>query len=305
MRYGEPTGLLTVSSVTANMRIQGNVGAQFGVGTESNYQGNLVPLSAGAAYEENPTISYTPVQGEAYLRQILSPLPLDLTLLVLGASGNSPQAMTLLVKSINGIQNPLFLNDPSIADDDRFERVAELLAALGRRGNLIWTQEPKEDARITLVLRGTGEKYAQTVGELHTLLGLERPNLDGDVTLPVHLGIVEPGTPAIELQTRSMYDLLMIAAATVDVPPEDLEAGLTRKLPPMGRVGQSMRIRSSRQTPERAMAAVRHHGWWFSIDAADAESKETFRTIKALMTVRMADTVDKQASPVLTLGVSR
>ncbi len=213
--------------------------------------------------------------------------------------------MTLLVRSINGIQSPLFLDDPSIADDDRFERVAELLAALDRRGNLIWTQEPGKDPPITLVLRGTGEEYPQTVGELHTLLGLERPNLDGDVTLPVYLGIVKPGTRAIELQTRSTYDLLMIAAATVDVPPEDLEAGLTRKLPPLGRVGQSMRIRCSRHAPERAVTAVRHHGWWFSIDAADAESKETFRTIEAIMTVRMADTVDKQASPVLTLGVSR
>lgn len=60
MRHGLPAvlpGLLAVASVTANVRIQANVGAQFGVGPESNYSGNLVPLRAGALYEENPTIS--------------------------------------------------------------------------------------------------------------------------------------------------------------------------------------------------------------------------------------------------------
>ena len=61
MRYQEPSSLLAVASITANVRIQATVGAQVGVGPESSFSGNLVPLSAGALYEENPTISYTPV----------------------------------------------------------------------------------------------------------------------------------------------------------------------------------------------------------------------------------------------------
>jgi hypothetical protein len=35
------------------------------------------------AYEENPTISYAPVQGEKYLRQIMSPVSLDILILSL------------------------------------------------------------------------------------------------------------------------------------------------------------------------------------------------------------------------------
>jgi hypothetical protein len=111
MRYGESAGLLAVSSVTANLQIQANAGAEFGLGPDTNYQGNLVPLSAGFAYEENPTISYAPVQGEKYLRQILSPLPLDLTLLLLHALCDSPQ--TLLLRTVDGVRNPDFLAEPS------------------------------------------------------------------------------------------------------------------------------------------------------------------------------------------------
>jgi hypothetical protein len=34
-----------------------------------------VPFSAGAIYEENPTISYIPVEGEKYATQLFSPMP--------------------------------------------------------------------------------------------------------------------------------------------------------------------------------------------------------------------------------------
>src|SRR5262245_37963515 len=51
-RYGEPSGLLSVASVTANLRVTATTNAQFGIGPSANYQGNLVPLSAGLAYEE-------------------------------------------------------------------------------------------------------------------------------------------------------------------------------------------------------------------------------------------------------------
>src|SRR5215470_7864523 len=83
-RYGEPSGLLSVASVTANLRAAATTNAQFGIGPSSNYQGNIVPLSAGLAYEENPTIAYTPVQGERYAKAILSPIGLDVLVLLAG-----------------------------------------------------------------------------------------------------------------------------------------------------------------------------------------------------------------------------
>src|SRR5512136_1209895 len=54
-RYGEPAGLLSVASVTANLRAAETTNAQFGIGPSSNYSGNIVPLSVGVAFEDNPT----------------------------------------------------------------------------------------------------------------------------------------------------------------------------------------------------------------------------------------------------------
>ena len=74
-RYGETSSLLAVSGVAANVRFNTSAGVEAGFGPKSNYDGNLVPFTGGLAYEENPTITYAPVQGETYLRQVLTPIP--------------------------------------------------------------------------------------------------------------------------------------------------------------------------------------------------------------------------------------
>jgi hypothetical protein len=307
MRYGEPTGLLAVSSITANMKVRANAGAEFGIGTESNYQGNLVPLAAGFAYEENPTISYTPVQGERYMRQLLAPVPLDLTVLLLGALRDSPQAMTLLVRSINGMRNPDFLWDPSVEADPRFARLVELLVEMARRGRLTWGQQSGSDSSFALAITGGADALDPKLAELFGLLGFAPPeDLGGVITLPVELGIGQPGQPAIRLETRSLFDLFQIAAASVEVPEEQLESGAAQRLPPPGPVGRIIQIRRSKGRPDGAVVKVRHHGWWYFIGGTDGASKLTFRMVESLISVRIADTVDHlKATPVLTVPVSR
>ena len=79
--YGETSSLLAVSGVAANVRFSTRAGVQAGFGSGDNYEGNLVPFSGGLVYEENPTITYVPVQGEEYFRQLLSPVSLDILIL--------------------------------------------------------------------------------------------------------------------------------------------------------------------------------------------------------------------------------
>ncbi|HBE92527.1 MAG TPA: hypothetical protein DDW55_08355 [Gammaproteobacteria bacterium] len=64
-RYAEESHLLAVASVTANVRVRTGAAVEVGVGNNENFAGNLVPFSATAVYEENPTISYVPVGGHS------------------------------------------------------------------------------------------------------------------------------------------------------------------------------------------------------------------------------------------------
>lgn len=308
MRYQEPAGLLAVASVTANVRVQTSVSADFGYGPEDYFSGNLVPLSAGALFEDNPTISYTPVQGQEFLRQALSPLPLDLTVLLLNALGSSPDVMTLLIKEINGLQNPDFLSADSPRADPRFREVVELITVLHQRGLLLWIERAGDPPSFALVVRsGDDGESGGHLGRLRELLGLEMP-VDADelTTFRVVLGISDRSQDAIIIRTRALFELFQIAAASVDIPDEHVDSGLAAPLPPAGPASERIRIHRSSGRPDGALVAVKHHGWWYRIDSADARSKATFRLLEALMTARMADaTIRNSGVPVLTVPVSR
>jgi hypothetical protein len=122
-RYGEPSGLISVSSVTANLRTTATANSQIGVGPTANYQGNLVPLSLGLAYEENPTIDYTPVQGERYAKSLLSPIGLDMLVLLLSMERAPHRLIPILVKQVNGLQNPMYgSHKPALSSRSRSPR---------------------------------------------------------------------------------------------------------------------------------------------------------------------------------------
>ena len=107
-RYEESGSLLAVASITANVSITTSAGLQLGLGDKANYSGNLVPFSTGAVYEENPTISYTPVVGAEYARQVFSPVSIAVLSQLTGTLANPAGIYSALVSSVNGIRNPDF-----------------------------------------------------------------------------------------------------------------------------------------------------------------------------------------------------
>src|SRR4029453_6078709 len=88
LRYSDPVGLLMVSSVTAGLKFNAEAKGQAGFGPRADYAGNLVPFSAGGVYEDGPPISYTPVGGQAFLREWLAPVSLETLALVLQSAAH-------------------------------------------------------------------------------------------------------------------------------------------------------------------------------------------------------------------------
>src|SRR5689334_21877742 len=104
LRYSDPIGLLAVSSVTAGLKLTAETKTEAGIGPRANYAGNLVPFSAGITYEDSPTISYAPVDAQAFLREWLTPVTMETLAKVLQAGLDS--ALTaLLVERMNGLRS--------------------------------------------------------------------------------------------------------------------------------------------------------------------------------------------------------
>jgi hypothetical protein len=302
-RYGESFSLLAVSGVAANVRFSTNAGVQAGIGPDDSFAGNLVPFSAGLAYEENPTISYAPVQGEKYLRQLMSPVPLDILVLFVRSGTYSATYLNLIANRINNLRNPDFMD---AEPDPQFQRFLELNLELHQAGILQWVSDSKKDVGYAIWITSYAPAYSEKVREYLHLLGLTMPTDESkDIVLPIFFAVEGRESSGVAISTRSTFDLIQIMRAAVEVPQEHVGAGVTIAYPSAGSAGKNIRIHASKDKPKNVVVAVRHRGYWFYIDDADRHTKLFYLTLRALWSVSIAAAADQRDRPVLTIPISR
>jgi len=265
-RYGETSTLLAVSGVAANVRFSTNAAVNAGFGPDVNYTGNLVPFSGGLAYEENPTITYAPVHGEQYFRQLMSPIPLTILLLAIRSMDDSDHLFTLLVKRINDLRNPDFLYDQTAGADKRFMRFVELFTEFRKAGLLEFVKDPTVGAEFDVLISNYEPGYSKEVVEFLSLLDLSMQTENTDhIVIPAYLAINTRKNWGMGITTRSTLDLIEILRAAVEVPKEHAAEGLSINYPPTGLAGQGVRIISVKQKPKRMMTGIKYEGYWFYI----------------------------------------
>ena len=225
LRFGDSLGFLTVASVTANVSVTGSGTVDLGFGPSANYKGNLVPFHGTLSTEQNPTISYVPVSGERLLRQLASEVPVDLAILLINSAHSHKQAWDAILRRINNIRNPDYLDPPLLAVDPRFEEIAALGSSLQRRGILYWVRLAGAQVRYAMVLHSYSPANTLEVARLLDLLGVAQPAREGDdIVIPVLLSVGSPDPGAIAIETRSLFDLMRLAAARIELP-ADAAAG--------------------------------------------------------------------------------
>ena len=305
-RYEESGSLLSVASITANISMRANAAVQLGFGDDDNYAGTLVPFSAGAFYEENPTISYTPVAGAEYARQVFSPVPVSLLAQVTGVLVEPAYIFDALVASVNGIRNPEFQHSPADIDA-RFGRFVAIMTRLTRAHLLHWVEDPRQPGRFSVVIDLSLPDHRIEGRELLDLLGIPFPTgRPAQVILPVFLALDGRASGGLGIITRSVGDLVEILSAAIEVPEEDLRKGVARTYPPLGPAGTGLQVKHSKSIPGHAAVSVRYRDGWFYIDETDQVTKRFFRLMAALWSISIEESAARgSAAPVLTVPVSR
>ncbi len=304
-RYGLPTSLLAVSSITANVRFSSTANIEVGVGPSENYIGNLVPLSGGVTYDENPTISYVPLQGEKHLRKLLSPVPVDILGLMLNLNFRPDSILAIVVQRMNGVPNFAFFADSSQEADQRFEQLMTIAAKLSAADKLTFSESDVEKKSYHAWIHDYLPDYGSDVRTFLELLTIDGIEADGDdITLPVFGATRRANNQSIAIQTRSVVDISRIAAASVDVPEADSARGLTQTFPKKGLAGDLIHVRRAAERPPTAVAATRFKDWWYYIAGDDMSSKHFFLLFAILMSVQLTDEAAVSKAPVLTVPVN-
>ena len=305
-RYGETFSLLAVSGVAANVRFKSTASVDFGFGPSESYAGNLIPFRGGLAYEENPTITYAPVKGEQYIRNLLSPISPNFLLLSIRTQAYISSSLVLYVNRINDLRNPDFLESPEEKPDLRFRRFVDLNRELSQAGVVHWVGDPREEITFDILITRYAPAYTEKVREFLSLIGQSMPaDLSQDIIIPVYFTIKGRGLKGIAITTRSTGDMIQILRAAVQVPEEHLNAGLTLTYPPLGPVGEKLHIYSSKDRPTQAIVSVKHRGYWFYIEDSDLRTKFFYTIVRVLWGLSIASSADTTSAPVLTLPVAR
>ena len=299
-RYDETFGLLMVTSVTSSISTTANLGSQIGIGPTRNYSGNIVPLSLGFAYEENPTITYVPLSGELFLQRALAPMTLEHLYLMARASQDCTSVFRFMIRRLNGLANSI---PGAQGPSPGYHRAASAYQLLHDRGSTAFVRaEAGGDYYIDL------HDYAGLEGTIRTFFeaaGLRERPIDGEpILLPVRLGIGSDPDHLI-LETRSVLDLIRAIGDSIDVPSEHVEAGMVKAIDPAsGRNSGLIRIRSSSSYPQNTSVATRFRDYWFYIDATDITSKRVFSLLRILIGMRLSDPGASSRAPALTIPIN-
>jgi len=304
-RYEAQGSMLAVASVTANVSIRSSAGIEAGFGGDSSFEGNLVPFSGGFIYEENPTISYTPVAGESYLRQLTRPIPLQMLAQLTRAMTDSASVFIAMISSVNGIYNPDFMCCDE-GDDPHFDRFVTIMYELTRAHRLHWVEDSNHKGQFSIVIDQSKSGHATMVSELLQLLGLSSQEYrEPRIVIPVRMSLNGAQEGVIGVTTRSIFDMVEVLAARVQVPQRDTDNGVVADYPPPGRLGRGLSIHYSDEEPQHAYVKVNHRGGWFYIDERDVPTKRYFRLLGSMWSVAIASSAaEGPAAPILTVPVS-
>ena len=103
IRYGEAPIFLDVASVINQYEFQTNLSAAFGWSSPPNITNQNV--AAGGHYIDRPTITYSPMTGEKFPRNLMTPVAPATIMSMVEGGYPIDLVFRLLVHSVNGIQN--------------------------------------------------------------------------------------------------------------------------------------------------------------------------------------------------------
>lgn len=306
LRYRDVPLFLEVSSVTTTFEVE----VAGGVGIETTTpEIAAVDLSGAIKLSERPSVTYLPLQGEMFVKKLMTPLETETLVLMYHSGWSLDRMLKVCVRRLGPLVNAARASGPTpeiVPKYQDFFEAADLLQSLWERGSLELALATSEKGQACLVIQfDDAARGSDEVTRLKELLGLpasmELTGLTASQT--------EITGDGVALVTRSLMACMYFLSQGVEPPAKDVEAGrvtLTRDdtgAPfDWARItGGLMRIRSGECDPEAVYASVEYRGMTFWIDDGDLDSKSTFALLGQLLELQSGSA--RGVGPVLTLPV--
>ncbi len=319
LRYRDTPYFIEVSSIATQYVLGlGGSGSVGGIG--DNAAGGV---GGSVSYEERPTITYVPLQGETFSRRLLAPVPMEVIVLLSNSGWRFDRLLRCCVQRINDVWNAPTAAGPTpdlTPDFERFMEMARLLEEMRQFDALevrFRRVAPDEEVE-TSALRGQGHLFvmslrfhdipevAESSKRLKEILGL-RADLD---EFYLTNNPTDHSPREIGIQPRALIGVMNYLSQSVEPPKRDIDAG--RVTVTRNRDGSEFdwpmlskdlfRVASSSKQPDNAFVRVQYRDTWFYIDDSDLSSKSTFNLLDQLFQLQSGNTGN--VAPMLTLPIN-
>jgi hypothetical protein len=291
-----------VSSVVAGYSLQTGVTAGGTLSTEKAVQGNFLTTGGQAIYTDRPTITYTPMTGQAFLRGLMTPIEPKNIFFMLQSGYAADFILGMTVESLNGLHNRSATAGAVRDADPEFVRVLQLMREVQVAGAVGLRVEENKDKTETAVMffrrDNVPPEMVDKIGEVRRLLKLPEGQQEFNLIYSPVLGT----TNELAVGSRSMIQIMAAMASYTDVPESDIKDGrATPSLQAANSAGNSnpVEIKCSKEKPADAFSAVNYRNQWFWVDDRDWRTKRAFTAIMFLFT--MAETDGNEKLPLITI----
>ena len=308
-RYADSIAILEVNSVSTSLEWKrgGGLIANIFQGADND---NLGVRSDGS-YSEKPTITYLPLQGSDYVRNVLSPIQPEIILLLTRSGWSIERLLRLTTNKINGINNaseasgPTPIFEPSYK---QFKVLAKNFYQLHQKNIVSFGYQIEGNNNGLALLIRPKFKESKEVKDLMAILKLSTSNTIIPLATSFSSGAEGEN---IEINLRSLAGIQFFLSHGVLIPHDDIinkRVKVTKRKDGQNFNWQNILsdlfvVYSQKEKPINASVKVKYRGHWFFIKDNDMESKYTLMLLNQI-TALQSGSLEK-VGPVLTLPVSK
>jgi hypothetical protein len=295
LRYNTPPVFVDVASVVGGYSAETEAGGfvTFGFPGTDNLN-----LNGKFRYTDRPTITYTPMTGNKFMRGLLIPIRPEEIFFCVQAGWSAEVILKAGLASINGLRNREFSPGGATAADPGFDRVLQLMERIRQSGLVGVRIEVDEQGRQTALLTiHDANITGDVLNDVRGLRSLLRLNSEVH-EFKLVFGSVPMNDREVAVRTRSLVQIMSLISSEMEVPAEHIAEG--RTIPgPRYADRPLIHIHCSPDKPTDAAVAVQHRGHWFWVDDRDVPSKRGFSFLMLLFT--LADAGEQQNLPLITI----
>ena len=274
LRYRDVPVFLSVTSVLSQYVYLGSAHVS---GVAGSASGGL-----GVTYIDRPTITYSPLSGEEFAQQLLTPIP-SASIFSLAQSGwPAGQLMMMSFERLNHLSNTAFgpvLSQAQVKQMQKFELAVKLIVQLGKHNGFdSYRGDGKNKKNRYLVFEANpSSETQQLITQFKELL-----QLDPDISVfRITDRLINRKADEITIKLRSLLTLMGFLSHGVEVPNEHMQDKFVEHSAAVMQIANNdlfvpLNIHSSADKPDNAFVAIEYQDYWFYIDHADHISKQAF-----------------------------